>query len=136
MSYATGKRFSIRRDSNYNSRNVIYCAFCILCHIQGVGSTIFWKPRLANYKNHINKKIVSCKIVEHFLDTSIHGDDPLQYLRFIIVDGLNNVDLLTSKEIDELLLEKEKLWIGMLLTQHKGMNASHDWKRKIRQKNK
>ena len=23
----------------------------------------------------------------------------------------------------KLLLEKEKLWIGMLLTQHKGMNA-------------
>ena len=78
VSYATGKRFGIRRVSSCNSKNVVYCAICILCHIQGVGSTIFWKPRLANYKNHINKKIVSCKIVEQFIDTSIHGD--LKYM--------------------------------------------------------
>ena len=99
-----------------------------------IGSTIFWKPRLANYKSHINKKIVSCKIVEHFIDSSIHGENPLKYLKFVIVDRLNNVDDLSVNEIDQLLLEKEKLWIGMLLTQHKGMNASHDWRRKTREK--
>ena len=133
VSFATGKRFLIRRDSCCISRNVVYCAICILCHIQGIGSTIFWKPRLANYKSHINKKIVSCKIVEHFIDSSIHGENPLKYLKFVIVDRLNNVDDLSVNEIDR-LLEKEKLWIGMLLTQHKGMNASHDWRRKTREK--
>ena len=50
------------------------------------------------------------------------------------MDRLNNVDDLSVNEIDQFLLEKEKLWIGMLLTQHKGMNASHDWRRKTREK--
>ena len=131
-SYASGKSFRIRRNSHCGSKNVIYCAICTLCKIQGVGSTISWKPRLANYKNHIKKKIASCKIVEHFLDTSKHGDNPLRYLKFYIIDGLNNVESLSTGDVDDLLLRKEKLWIGMLLTQHKGMNASHDWKRKTR----
>ena len=59
------------------------------------------------------KEIVSCKIVEHFIDSSIHGEGPLKYLKFIIVDRLNNVDDLSTCEIDEPLLEKEKLWICM-----------------------
>ena len=88
---------------------------------------------MVNCKSHINKKTVSCKIVERFID-SIHGDDPLKYIKFIIVDRLNNVDDLSTSGIDDHLLEKEKLWIGMLLTQHKGMNASHDWRCKTRTK--
>ena len=67
-----------------------------------------------------------------FLDTSTHGENPLQYLKFNIIDGLNNVESLTTDDIDNLLLRKEKMWIGMLLTQHKGMDASHDWKRKTK----
>ena len=50
----------------------------------------------------------------------------------MVYAGLNNVESLSTDDIDDLLLRKEKMWIGMLLTQHKGMNASHDWKRKTR----
>ena len=49
-----------------------------------------------------------------------------------LVDGLNNTDNLSDKEIDDLLLEKEKFWIGSLVAQHSGMKCSHDWNRKGR----
>ena len=49
-----------------------------------------------------------------------------------MVDVLNNVDHFSSNEIDDLLLEKEQLWIVTLVTQHKGLNGTHDWKRTTR----
>ena len=50
-------------------------------------------------------------------------------LRLIIVDILNNVDHLSSDEIDDLLLRKEQFWIGALVTQHKWLNEIHDRRR-------
>jgi hypothetical protein len=37
----------------YTSSNVVYLAECVLCGLQGVGSTANFKSRLANYKSHI-----------------------------------------------------------------------------------
>ena len=45
------------------------------------------------------------------------------------IDVLNNVDDLSENDIDSLLLQKENFWIGTLMTQHKGLNGSHDWNR-------
>ena len=53
-------------------------------------------------------------------------------MRFILVDVLENVENLSIERIDELLLEKEKFWIGTLITQHKGLNGTHDWNRSKR----
>ena len=129
-SFATKRTFKIRRDSTCASKNVIYVAHCKKCGKQGVGSTISWKTRLANYKSHIKNKIPSCRIVKHFIDECC--DNNLQNIYFVIVDVLNNIESLKKKEIEELLLVKEKFWIGTLVTQHKGMNGSHDWNRKKR----
>ena len=107
-------------------------AYCKKCNKQGIGSTIRWKPRLSNYKSHIKKKIKSCNIVKHFIDECNDNDNPCKYLSSVIIDHVNNTTNLTSKQIDELLLQKEKFWIGTLVTQHKGMNDSHDWNRKNR----
>ena len=52
-----------------------------------------------------------------------------QNLRFILLDCVDNVDGLSTEKIDELLLEKERFWIGTLVTQHKGLNSIHDWVR-------
>ena len=52
--------------------------------------------------------------------------------KFILVDALNNCENLSLEQIDDLLLQKEKFWIGTLITQHKGLNSSHDWNRKKR----
>ena len=102
------------------------------CNLQGVGSTTCWLPRLRNYKSHINKKKYTCNIVKHYLDVCKDSDNPCRYLRFILVDVVNNTENLSVEEVDNLLLQKEKFWIGTLVTQHKGLNGSHDWNRSKR----
>ena len=129
-SNATGRIFHIRRDCNCESKNVIYVASCLTCGKQGVGSTTKWKPCLRNYKSHIRNRRPTCCIVKHFMDQCV--DESLSNLKFTIVDVLNNVDLLNETEIDDILLQKEKFWIGTLVTQHQEMNSKHDWNRKCR----
>ena len=129
VSNATGKSFWIRGNFTCHSKYVIYCASCALCKKQGVGSTFNWKPRLANYKWQIANGCQTCEIVKHFVNCCTNPDDPCGYLVFQIIDGLENVDGLSTEEIDDLLLAKEKFWIGTLVTQHQGMNGSHDWNR-------
>lgn len=128
-SSATKKRFKIRRDFGCNSRYVVYCASCTLCLEQCVGSTVNWKPRLANYKSHISNGHENCGIVNHFLTQCHDTEDPTGHLVFHILDGLDNILGLSEEERNDLLLQKEKFWIGTLLTMHKGMNSTHDWNR-------
>ena len=52
--------------------------------------------------------------------------------KFTIIDQLNNTNSLLSYEINHLLLQKEKFWIPVLLTIHKGLNSTHEWNRKRR----
>ena len=131
-STATGKTFFIRRQLNCETKNVVYCAICTKCLQQGVGSTVAWKPRLRNYKSHIKCGVKSCGIAKHFIEECVDTSDPCGNLIFVIVDCLNNTENLTPEEIDDLLLQKEKFWIGALVTQHQGMNCSHDWNRSKR----
>ena len=128
-STATGKNFWIRKELSCETKNVVYVAMCTLCLKQGVGSTTVWKPRLRNYKSHIKLGIETCGIAKHFINDCVDIEDPCGYLIFYIVDCLDNTDNLSLEEIDEMLLEKEKFWIGALVTQHQGMNCSHDWNR-------
>ena len=97
---------------------------------QSVGSTISWKPRLLNYKSHVKKKKLICRIVTHFIENC--NDNGFSNLKFTIVDCLNNVEDLTDDEIDHLLLKKEKFWIRTSVTQHHGLNSKHDLNRKKR----
>ena len=119
-SHATGRKFFIRRESSCSTKNVIYVAYCINCGKQGVGSTVAWKARLANYKSHIRKNVPSCKIVKHSLD-ECPSDETVSNLRFVIVDVINNTENLSKPEIEAILLRKEKFWIGTLVTQHRGL---------------
>ena len=127
---ATGRKYKIRRDTSCSSRNIIYVAYCIKCMKQGVGSTTSWKPHLSNYKSHIKKRKLTCRIVKHFIENC--NDNGFNNLRFTIVDCLNNVDSLKNDEIDDLLLKKEKFWIRTLAMQHHGLNSKHDLNRKKR----
>ena len=45
---------------------------------------------------------------------------------FVITDVLNNAEHLSENDIESLLLQKEKFWIGALKTQHKGLNDNHE----------
>jgi hypothetical protein len=49
---ATGRIFLILKYLTCTSSNVVYLAECVLCGLQGVGSTANSKSRLANYTNH------------------------------------------------------------------------------------
>ena len=128
--FATGRKFKVRSNFTCSTPNVIYVAYCTLCGKQGVGSTTSWKPRLANYKSHVKKKKATCRIVSHFIGDC--SNPSLEHLRFILVDAVVNTEGLTQSEVDGLLLKKEKFWIGTLVTQHKGLNGTHDWSRKLR----
>ena len=126
ISKATGRKYWIRRDSTCTTKNVIYLAYCTKCGEQGTGSTVSWKPRLSNYKSHITQPVHSCKIVKHFREIC---NDPFNYLLFVILDDLTKTESLSNDDIEDLLLKKEKLWCGTLVTQHKGLNGLHDWNR-------
>jgi hypothetical protein len=92
---------------------VVYLAECLACGLQGVGSTVNFKARLANYKSHIKRGHRTGSIVNLFLDC--HGADHL-YLKFMLIDQRCGN-----------LLEYEDFWIGTLLTNGGGLNDSHDF---------
>ena len=128
ISNATGERYTIKKDFTCTSKLVIYCAICTKCTSQGVGSRVIWKPRLANYKYHISKKVESCCISKHFIRAYTGGHN-LGHIKFIILDKIDNIDNLSEGQIEDLLLQKETFWIGTFVTQHQGMNGTHDWNR-------
>ena len=127
--FATKRVSKVRRSTPCVSKNVIYIAFCLNCLKQRVGFTVDWKPRLLNYKSHINKKVRSCSIVNHFIDVWSDTDDPSGNIRFIIIDQLNNKQP-SPDGIDNLSLQKERFWVSTLVTIHKGLNSTHDWNKK------
>ena len=88
---------------------MIYLAYFTKCGKQGIGSTNNWKPRLSNYRSHIKKKVQSCSIVKHFIDSCSDTVNPFMYLRFILIDCVTNTENSSKEEIDDLLLEKEFL---------------------------
>ena len=120
--FPTGTKFRILRDNTYSTKNVIYLAYYKKCHKQGIGSCIEWKTRFRNYKSHIKNKNPTCRTVKHFIDECYDSSDPFKYLGFTIIDDLNNAEYLSRNDIGSLLLQKENIWIGTLVTQLKGLN--------------
>ena len=126
---ATSRKFRLAKHMNCNTPNVIYLAECRNCKLQGVGSTIKWKPRLRNYKSWVKNGIRQCRIGNHFIDNAgCRGPDnkPWANMKFTIIDCLDNSDDMSLEQIDDELLKKEKMWIRKLLTYHHGLNSSHD----------
>ena len=131
----TSRTFKIAKRMDCNTPNVIYLAECSKCKLQGVGSTIKWKPRLRNYKSWVKKSIRQCRIGNHFIDNErCRGPDstPWENMKFTIIDCLDNCENLSLDQIDDELLKKEKMWIRKLLTYHHGLNSSHDLNRTVR----
>ena len=134
ISEATGRKYYILQDSSCSTPNVVYMVYCKKSKKRGAGSTVSWTPRLCSYKSHIKKNIRSCKIETHFTGECCDEDIPFKYLVFAIIDVVNNTSSLTRNQIENLLLKKEKFWIGALVTQHQGLNSTHDWNRSKRAK--
>ena len=108
----SGRVFQIGKLLTCTSDNVVYLACCVACGLLTVGSTINFKTRLANYKSHIKRNKRTCGIVNHFLDC--HGADH-SLLKFKLIDQRCGN-----------LRECENFWIGMLLTNQRGLNSTHD----------
>ena len=88
---------------------MIYLAYCTKCGKQGVGSTENWKPRLYNYELQLKKKVKSCSVVKHFIDLCTDTVNPSKYLRFILIDCVTNTKNSSKEEIDDLLLQKNRI---------------------------
>jgi hypothetical protein len=89
----------------------VYLAECVLRGLQGVGSTANFKSKLANYKSHTKHKRRTCSITNHFID--VHEADHSS-LKLMLIDQHHSE-----------VLKSENFWIGMLLTNRKGLNGSH-----------
>lgn len=129
-SLSTGRIFQIRKPISCTTECIIYLFQCRLCHRQGAGSTRDIKKRWRNYKSHTKKAKNTCSITKHFNEVCVCPGNPTGNMCIQLIDCLDNVDHLSIDEKDCLLLEKEKFWIGTLITMHKGMNSTHDWYRK------
>ena len=60
----------------------------------------------------MKKKVKSCSIVKHFIDSCNDTVNPSKYLRFILIDCVTNTENSSKEEIDDLLLEKDHFSIG------------------------
>ena len=60
----------------------------------------------------MKKKVKSCSIVKHFIDSCNVTVNPSKYLRFILIDCVTNTENSSKEEIDDLLLEKDNFSIG------------------------
>ena len=87
-SHVTKRRYKIRQNVNCQSRNVIYLVTCKKCKKQGVGETINFKSRMANYRSCIKNKKVSCNIDKHFIE---EGNHSLEDFDVQIIVQLENV---------------------------------------------
>ena len=83
---ATKRVYTVRQSTSCVSKTAIFIAFCSDCLKQGVRVTVDGKPRLPNYKFHINKKVQPCSIVSYCIDVCSDTDDPSRNFRFIVID--------------------------------------------------
>ena len=68
-------RDKVRQNVNCQSKNVIYVVTCKKCKKQGVGETISFKSRMANYRSCIKNKKISCNIDKHFIEETNHSTE-------------------------------------------------------------
>ena len=70
---------------------------------QGAGSTTSWKPRLSNYKSHVKKKKLTCRIMRRFIEN--RNDNGFERTLVRQHHGLNSKHDLNRKK----RCEREKL---------------------------
>ena len=69
----TKRRYKVKQNVNCQSKNVICLVTCKKCKKQGVGETISFKSRMANYRSCIKNKKISCNIDKHFIEETNHS---------------------------------------------------------------
>ena len=97
-----------------------------VCNKQLVGSTDNIKLRLANYKSHIRKKVLTCNLVSHFYSTTNHkvvhplsdnfARDLKGEIEFTLVDQLEQEEWESNKHFIDRLRALEGMWENKLQT--------------------
>ena len=107
ISNATGRKYYIRRDRTCSTPNVVYMAYCKKCKNQDVG------PQFHGNRDHVTIKVISKRmfVLARLQRILLMNVVMRKYLAFVI-DVVNNTSGLTRNQIEDLLLEKEKFWIG------------------------
>ena len=86
-SVVTGKSYKLRQLLSCRTDYIIYCATCLLCNRQCVGSSGNFQARLSNHKNHIKQEKRTCHLVNHFIDSP--HDHPLYNLKFVLIEQVS-----------------------------------------------
>ena len=115
---ATGKSYKIRHSLSCHTYYIIYCAICLLCNRQCVGSSVNFRARLSNHKSHIKQRKRTCRLVNHFIDNA--HDHPLSSLKFVLIEKV-------STKTEEFLEQRERYWQAQLWTYKPyGFNAKKE----------
>ena len=83
--------------------------------------------RLSTYKTHSVEKYDGCGVSIHWNHVCRQDNNPVAYMNFQLIDCVDNTDAMDDTKIRSILEDKERFWIGTLVTMQKGMNNSNDW---------
>ena len=96
-SLATGIKYKIKESLSCKDDWVVYCATCLKCQKQDVGSTVTeFYTRWSNHKSHINTNKKTCTLAKHFIEQKCG----LQNLKVTLIEKVKvkNLDYLEDRE--------------------------------------
>ena len=106
-----------------------------MLHIWRIAKNV--KSKVLGPQFHGNQDCVTMKVIsrrmfvlarlQHILLMNVVMWKYLKYLEFVIIEVVNYTSGLTRNQIENLLLEKKKNWIGTIVTQQQGLNSTHEW---------
>ena len=107
-SITTGLSYKIKDALSCKDDWVIYCATCVKCQKQDVGSTLTdFYTRWSNHKSHINKSRKACTLAKHFSEKQCG-------LHNLKVTRVEKVKVNTEKYLEK----RERHWQRQLFTMH------------------
>ena len=117
-SVTTGLSYKIKDALSCKDDWVIYCATCVKCQKQDVGSTFTdFYTRWSNHKSRINKSWKTCTLVKHFIEKQCG----LHNLKVTLVE---KVKVKTEKYLEK----REGHWQRQLFTMHPhGLNIRKEF---------
>ena len=106
----TNRFYTIRKNLNCKSKDVIYVATCKKCNIQYGGSIANeFKVRFRSHKSAMLIRPPSCELAVHFNKEEHHMSD----FEFIVIEKIVNE---RDNNIDRRLLNREVFWCSQLCT--------------------
>ena len=104
-SVVTRISYKIRQSLSCRSDYVIYCATRTLCNRQCVGSCINFRSSLSNHRSNIKKNKRTCRLVNHFIDSSC--SHTLSDLKFVLIEQV-------ATKTENFLEHREGYWQAQL----------------------